>query len=335
MDIRQYISLRNKQRAGKLDADDNHALQQWSSSAEGNAWLNDLQQIEQLSDRYKNTYEPDVEAGLLRLKARIAQAKSAETALVPQLRVASRRRWWSVAAAAVILAFGVIALREWMQPEQKTVAVQTRAEEQKAVTLADGTNVQLNDQTTLTLPETFKNAKKRKVTLQGEAYFEVKPNSEKPFEITADQLTIVVLGTAFNVRAYPEERTTEVEVTHGKVRLSIEKQELILTANEKGIYDQKTGKLYRKDAPKLNAQAWRTHRLQFQSAPLSEILQELERYHKVKFELADPKMADCEYTTDFRKTKLDKVIAILQMGMNLRFTAVSAKKYRVQGGICQ
>lgn len=334
MDIRQYLSLRNRQRAGNLDEDDHQALQQWSSSAEGSAWLHDLQQIEHLSDGYKSIYEPDVEAGLLRLKTRIAQSKAAEMVPGTQLRVVSRRRWWSVAAAAVVLTFGVVALRVWMQPAVKTVAVQTHTEEQKSLTLTDGTQVQLNDQTTLILPETFKNAKRRKVTLQGEAYFEVKPNPEKPFEISADELTIVVLGTAFNVRAYPEEMTTEVEVTHGRVRISIENQELILTANEKGIYDRKTGELYQKGAPQLNAQAWLTHRLKFETTPLSEILQELERYHKVKFEV-NSKIANCKFTGDFRKTKLEKVMETLELALNVQFTTLSAKKYRVKGGTCQ
>lgn len=334
MDIRQYLSLRNKQRTEQLSADEGNALQQWSQSAEGNTWLQDLQEIERLSDRYKSTYEPDVEAGLLRLQARIQQAKLEDTPLTPTLRVVTRRTWINIAAAAAIFIIGLVAFRAWMQPQVKTIAIETRAAERKAVLLSDGTNVQLNDRTTLSSPETFKNQAKRKVVLEGEAYFEVKPDSTQPFEIAADELTIVVLGTAFNVRAYPTESTTEIEVTHGAVRVSINNKELVLKANQKGIYDRKTGELYPRSAPLLNANAWRTHRLQFQGTRLAEVLQELERYYKVKIEL-DSKMANCLFTGDFRKTPLKEVLETLQVGLNVQFIPLSPKKYKVQGILCQ
>lgn len=334
MDIEQYLSLRDKERAGRLNAAEKQALQQWTQSATGDAWSKNIQQIEQWSGQYKSGYEPNVEAGLQRLKAQIADAKAQETP-VRHLSVASRQRWLSVAAAIFVLAIGVVAIRGWQQSETKTVAVQTQTLEKKAVTLTDGTTVQLNENSILDVPKSFKNAPKRVVNLSGEAYFDVQPNLEKPFEIQTEQAIITVLGTSFNVRAYANEPTIEVEVAHGKVAFAVGTEKILLVAGEKGIYNRNTKELYQKNAPQLNAQAWRRHILKFVNTPLSEILQELERYHKVRFEVENIDVVKCRYTGNFGKTDLSKILESLKVGLKLEVKKAGMNRYIIQGGNCE
>lgn len=193
-----------------------------------------MEKINQLSDRYKNNYEPNVEAGLQRLQARIEAAKTTEIPVRP-LVIASRR-WLRLAAAVLILAIGVVAMRGWLNVAGKkteVVTIDTQAIDTKLVTLTDGTKVQLNERSVLTAPKNFKNATKRMIQLTGEAYFDIKPNADKPFEIQAEKVIITVLGTAFNVRAYPGEATVEVEVERGKVQLAVANEILILKAKRK------------------------------------------------------------------------------------------------------
>ena len=85
-------------------------------------------------------------------------------------------------------------------------------------TLPDGSVVALNSNSKLVFPKQF-NGDTREVTIEGEAFFDVKPNPEKPFIINAGKAQIKVVGTSFNVSAYPETETLEVVVKTGKVQV--------------------------------------------------------------------------------------------------------------------
>lgn len=330
MDIEKYISLKDKQRRGRLNADEQEALQRWSQSAEGKLW----QQVDRWSESYSSGYEPDVEAGLVRLKARMQQAKTSTPAVQP-LRVASRRTWVAVAAAVVVLVVAMVALRGLFRSAPEMLAVTTTANEQKKLTLTDGTQVQLNADSKLELPSSFENLKIRKVNLSGEAYFKVAQYEAQPFQIDAQAVTVTVVGTAFNMRAYPQEATIEVEVEKGIVRMAVGKESILLAAHEKGIYNSRENKLSKKSASQLNAQAWRTDRLQFNKAPLSEVIQALARYHRVQIDLANDAMKDCAYTCNFKKTKLEDVLKTLQLSLNVQWEKASSDHYILRGGACQ
>lgn len=110
------------------------------------------------------------------------------------------------------------------------------------LTLSDGTKVWLNSETTLTFPTRFVGIY-RKVTLQGEAYFEVAKNKEKPFIVSANQTSVQVLGTHFNVSAYPDDDKVKTTLLEGSVKLSngntsaliVPGQQATLAANSKKI----------------------------------------------------------------------------------------------------
>ncbi len=329
MDIEKYISLKDKHRQGKLSKDEQQAMQQWMQSADGKA----LQKINELTDLYQKGYEPNVEAGLHRLKASIQEVKAQETR-VKTLAVAARRRWWSAAAAVLILAVALIAMRGLLQSKPETLLVTTNPKENRNLILTDGTKVQLNAQSEITVPKSFENQDKRRVQLSGEAYFAVKADAKQPFEIKTSAVMITVLGTAFNVRAYPGETTTEVEVEEGRVKMRVGSQQITLLAKEKGIYNSRENKLEKRKTKQLNAQAWRTHRLAFQNEPLSEIIQELERYHRVQIELANDTMKSCAFTCNFDKTELADALQVLQIGMQLQWEKTAADHYIIRGGRC-
>lgn len=330
MEIEKYISLKEKQRQGNWSKDEQQAMQTWMQSAEGKA----LEKIGQLADVYKNAYEPDAEAGLKRLKAQI-QAAKAQEAPGRTLVVASRRRWMSVAAAVMLLAVAVVAMRGLFLPKPATFVVITQPEENRVLTLTDGTRVQLNVNSKLSTPKSFEKAPKRVVELSGEAYFAVKSDASQPFEIKTSDVTITVVGTAFNVRAYPQEETTEVEVVEGVVEMAVGSKKLTLRANQKGIYNSQKNKLYHRSAKQLHAQAWRTNQLDFKNTPLVEILQELGRYHRVKIELANEALKTCAFTGNFGKTKLDDALKSMQLSMQLKWEKIAIDHYIIRSGVCK
>ena len=98
-----------------------------------------------------------------------------------------------------------------------------------------------NENSQLRYPQTFEVA--RTVTLSGEAYFEVTPDSQKPFIISADAIEVKVLGTAFNVSAYAADTVIRIQVVHGKVQVKHLTDSLELEGGQRGLYNKITQKL--------------------------------------------------------------------------------------------
>lgn len=331
MDIEKYISLRNKKHTGIITPEEEAALQHIMQDAKGKIMAKELEQIEHLSKNYKNSYEPNVDAGWNKLQARMQAAKAEEAT---RLRVAVRRRWLSVAAAILLVAVAGIFL---LQPIDNQLVVQTGAAEHREIILEDGSIIILNENSKLTYPKSFHQAEQRSVILSGEAYFSVQSDATKPFVISNVQTQIMVLGTEFNVRAYPQESLTEVEVEAGRVQFSVleSDQSLILQAGEKGIFDTDKNELSRKKPSQLNAQAWRTHRLNFLKTPLAEVFQALERYYKVKIEVTNPAIKNCEYTSDFENSQLTEVVESLSLAVGLNLKKSTPNHYIFSGEGCQ
>src|SRR5690625_1217478 len=137
--------------------------------------------------------------------------------------------YWSTAAAVIILLVSVL-LYVWQQlplkeDESSTQPVTYTAgdHQQRALTLSDGTKIRLNSNAQIWIPEDFDQSS-REVTLEGEAFFEVSEDDEKPFIVHTARATIKDLGTAFNIRAVPDNQNVQVAVTNGKVSVWSDRQ---------------------------------------------------------------------------------------------------------------
>ena len=124
----------------------------------------------------------------------------------------------------------------------------------------------------------------RRLKMEGEGYFEVHKNTEKPFIVHTEDLNIKVLGTVFNIRAYKEEPNIEVALVEGKVNVfsqSEEKGNIVLRPNQRAVYDKKTRVLF-SDAVDAEAKAlWTTGRLSFVNESLADIMKDIERRYNV------------------------------------------------------
>ena len=183
--------------------------------------------------------------------------------------------------------------------------------------LPDGTLVSLNSGTKVFYPEQFGN-KTREVTIEGEAFFEVKPNKDKPFIIHDGKAQIKVLGTSFSVSAYPETKLVEVIVQTGKVEIknqpseTLKTDELILTPGDKGTLTFASNILRKTTNQDPNFLAWKTHILIFNATPLSEVIENLEKVYKVNIRVADPKLNKRLYTVQLNNYSLDFVLKIIE-----------------------
>ncbi|HRP57808.1 FecR family protein, partial [Agriterribacter sp.] len=197
----------------------------------------------------------------------------------------------------------------------------SKAGERKSIQLPDGTKVMLNAGSTIHIAEGF-NTGSRELTLVGEAFFDVVHNAESPFIIHTSAMDIKVLGTTFNVRAYPGDKTSETSLLKGSVEVTLrdnKKKKIYLRPNEKIILPnitavpaaeknkltdkdaatgnfKITGLTYNKTDSTLTEVSWTENRLAFNDNSFETIAAELERWYNITISFTDEKVKQYRFT---------------------------------------
>lgn len=148
------------------------------------------------------------------------------------------------------------------------------------INLPDGTKVWLNAASSLQFPVHF-TLKERSVELTGEAYFEVAKNKNKPFLVKTGRQSIEVLGTHFNVNAYPDEESYHTTLLEGSVRILTENDNHLLKPGEQAIMSAVSGKVSISDADTEEAVAWKNNKISFSSQPIEKIMRQVSRWYNV------------------------------------------------------
>jgi transmembrane sensor len=193
----------------------------------------------------------------------------------------------------------------------KTVAGPTPTKEHRLIRLPDGSTVIVNAGSTLNYPSSFDDTPNREVYLDGQAYFDVKPNAAKPFIIHTGKVSTTVLGTAFNIEAWPEARNVTVTVTRGKVRVEDRDKKVlgIITPDQQIIYDNENSDAVQNSVKATDFVAWKDGDLLLENVTLAEATELLAiRYH-VDIEISESLVRTKRFTTTFlQKESLDKIL---------------------------
>jgi transmembrane sensor len=194
------------------------------------------------------------------------------------------------------------------------------------VTLPDGTFVTLNNNSIIEYPNKFRD-NIREVTITGEAFFDVNPDPDKPFIINAGIMQVKVLGTSFNVRAYPEAESVEVTVETGVVEILFrnnekqdEKMGLLLYEGEKGTWHNMPGFLEKSFNSNPNYNSWKTQNLIFNKTYLKDVIQQMEEIYHIDVRLADPELEKLVLTAHFEKKSPDFILNVLKLTFGLNLT---------------
>jgi transmembrane sensor len=184
------------------------------------------------------------------------------------------------------------------------------------ISLPDGSTVKLNASTRIEYPDHFA-AGVRKIKLSGEAFFEVTRDTAHPFIIETANASVEVLGTSFNVSAYPGTEKVEVNVKTGKVKLTqhvmgnIISKSILLPAGERGWIKIAEGKVGHEMNLDPNYSSWITKEIVFQRTPLSEAFSVLENTYHVRIKTESPEIGRMPYTANFANLKLDYIIEVI------------------------
>lgn len=188
------------------------------------------------------------------------------------------------------------------------------AGQRSEILLADGTKVWLNSQSRLIFPGTF-DGKYRKVRLEGEAYFKVTKNKEKPFIVETDKYDIKVLGTEFNVTAYPSEKIWKTSLLRGSVEIDAPhgSAQMKLKPNDMATFNG--NQLMKSTIEDDDYYQWRDGLICFNNASMKEMVHKLERCYGTKIAVNNTRMLSRRYTAKFRVSDgIEHVIKVLRIG---------------------
>jgi len=328
--------------SGNLSGKEKEDFLLWLDQSEENkALYEELSQVWDLSDNYD---APEFETNIPKNWDLVESRLDIDVA--PKLKVVEpeakvRKLGFPKQLLQIAAVFLIVSLAGWWfmkgnfeDTQGSMVLVKTALEEVKEISLPDGTKVWLNGDSELAYDDTFE---KRKVELRGEAFFDVARMEEHPFEIYSGAAKTVVLGTAFNVRAYPTEADVEVSVVRGKVALQEEanpEKSVILEAGNAGAYKKAYKKVVKETKIKKNADSWKTNQLSFENVPLAEVLESLERHFNVEIKTTNKDLLKCHFTGDYRNPKLEQILEVLEFGINLNVKKEN-NKYLVGGKGCK
>ena len=282
------------------------------------------------------------------------------------IAVKSSKKKWMVAlvsaAVAILIAGGIYSLQDsgkastGLAETQSKNQISTKNGSKTSLVLPDGTKVWLNAGSQLDYDKNYGN-KLREVSLVGEAYFDVVKNPERPFLIHTRKMDIKVLGTAFNVKCYPGEKTTETSLVRGSIEVTLKdrQEKIMLKPNEKLVInndDYKGEKSSDNIKPASNKKviaaaekpfisvshltfypvdstvietAWVQNRLVFSGESFEDVALKMERWYNVSIDIADDKMKKEPLTGNFEKETVSEAFKALQLATPFSFSIKNDK----------
>lgn len=235
-------------------------------------------------------------------------------------------------AAVIIIALGInMVIRMISDVEYVSKEAQSASLELK---LPDNSEIKLSKQSKISYPEEFK-GKERRVKLEGEAFFDVAHNKEKPFIIEAQFAQIKVLGTSFKIEAFDSTNVVEVTVITGTVELSSKDnsgEKILLQKGEKGKIEKDTGRPIKEISVVENEQE--SKKFIFKEAELYVIADFLEKAYGVEIEFANEDIKHCNWDITIQETSIDFIMDLIEASFPITIEQTE-NKYTIDGTACQ
>ena len=216
------------------------------------------------------------------------------------------------------------------QSEQVLSVIHAPMGSRISFTLPDSTKGWLNSGSSIEYRLPFNNA--RLVNLTGEAWFDVAHNINQPFVVQAGSTKVKVLGTKFNINAYPDENYVEVVLEEGKVEFIYRESEsgIIMSPNERLVFNQQNINVSKTDVWKYNG--WKEGKLIFRGDSMDEVARRIERWYNVEVEIMDRELESYAFRGTFQDDSLGEVLKYLSMTSPIRYK-ISERKAGTDGTV--
>jgi ferric-dicitrate binding protein FerR (iron transport regulator) len=269
-----------------------------------------------------------------------------------QMKGRGKKKWFFAAAAMLVAIASWFGIKEISGKSsgskfaRQVNEITTHPGSKTRIELPDGSIVWLNSGSKLTYNGDF-NKETREVTLTGEGYFDVAKNKEKPFVIHTSTINVKVLGTVFNLRAYPQDKKTETSLIHGSVEVTIRNRpnnKIILSPNEKLIVENGASFLEKRKEKAANAEKdpveniisvnrityspvdstiaeteWINNRLVFRDESFEDLAVKMERWYNIKIEINDQRLREYRLSGTFETETITQALDALKISLPFRY----------------
>ena len=197
--------------------------------------------------------------------------------------------------------------------------------EKSQLVLPDGSKVWVNSESRLSYPSDFMNGD-RKLKLTGEAYFEVTKLQSTPLTVETNDYSVRVIGTKFNVMAYPDFNRTETSLVEGKIEIQKGEQGIPVDPGQIITYAENKFKI-KEGNTKLTTQ-WKNDVFDFDKITFKELVVRLERWYDVDIEIKNPKLNEIIYSGVFKNEEtIWQVLQTFELTLPIRYERVDFRKF--------
>ena len=265
------------------------------------------------SKDFANDFNPDVEKAFLKIRTKTIDKphKGKQRTLILRLS--------GVAASIILLlGFSYLFFLNHGNIFLSRQAYQTEDNVQHII-LPDSSVINLNRHSKLIVQRSF-NEEKRQVILEGEAFFTIAKNPEKPFIVKTGKVKTSVLGTSFNIYENKEQKLITLSVFTGKVHFTTKSNGITLEKNQAVIYNTDEKQISEPSALNINSNAWLTKELHFVDTPLPELLQTLEHTYNIRFDSTQiEEINHISFTGSFSDMPHKDVLQIIGLTISIEF----------------
>lgn len=347
----RFIELILKDLSGNIHPDERTELQYFLNDAD---YLKRYKVYKMYWSRHDHNYINN-EALFQKVKLRIDGMETEENGNFENEKRSGKFQWffrWQNAAAVVIIVSSLFLLYQSTHPDNtlKSNAWRERITlrgSKASFILPDGSRISLNSDSKIRFPEFF-TGHTREVYLSGEAFFDVKKDPAHPFIIHTGKMNVKVLGTAFNIKAYPNEPSSETTLIRGSVEVTLKdrpEDKVILKPTEKLIvnYSSPAGTLKGAGEPKSNISSnaltqitymqkqdsvivetsWVQNKLIFQDESLDEVCRSLERWYNINIHINNEELKSRRITVPFKDETINEALKAL--------STIEPFQYKIQG----
>lgn len=313
-------------------ADEIEQVLNWFETPEGQEYLEN--KLEKDTERYSQEENlllyPNVPSNKM-----YRQINSASKLRKKRNRSQNRSAKLAVASIVILVLTGIFWIFD-AQSEVEQVAEEityrtfsTESDQHRLITLEDGTNIRLNSNSLIRLPDTF-NGTARTVELEGEAWFDVKNDTERSFYVEADEAVVQVLGTEFNIKIDEISETIQIAVASGKVSLysgnaqETDSSEAILKKNSFAIFQPANNEILIEQTPVENYLSWINGRLYFYDDPLWMVSRYLQRLYNIEVDFEDDYLRKRTLSLDLPAEDLEPVLETISSTLNIGYTKLDS-----------
>ncbi|MCY1722086.1 DUF4974 domain-containing protein [Prolixibacteraceae bacterium Z1-6] len=312
---------------GTLGKDDRQKVERWKKASVGNKkYFEEFEEVWMQTERLRVMQKYNAQKALDKVNQKIE--KSGKLQFIELFKRV---------AAILVLPIMFASIYLYIQnPKEENVGTHrytltTGAGMRSEYVLPDGTKVFLNSNTTLSYPIAF-SATTREVVLQGEAYFDVAQNKEKPFVVNTGKIQIEVTGTEFKASNYASEKLTEIVLVEGSVNLcqcnNLGQRNVIqsMIPGDKAVLEDSNNRLYLEKIEVAKYIAWKDGVLMFRDDSMEEVVRRLNRWYNVDIMLSGKSLDDYVYTATFKDESLIQVLDLLKISAPIDYRIVQRER---------